>query len=258
MREGKFHGKVSIVTGSGQGIGREIALALAREGASVVIADWNEGEAQVVTSEIVASGGTAMSVKVDISDPDQVDAMVKQTLEAFGRIDILVNNAGIGHVKSFLSITLEEWNRVLGIDLTGQFLCAQAAARVMVKQGGGRIVNVASISGERGGTGRAAYGAAKAGVILLTKVMAVELAAKGIGVNAISPGPTETDQVRECHDDATRAAYHSVLPIKRYAAPSEIANAALFLASEEASFVSGHILNVDGGFGAAGLIFEPR
>jgi 3-oxoacyl-[acyl-carrier protein] reductase len=258
MREGKFHRKVSIVTGSGQGIGREIALALAREGASVVIADWNEGEAQVVTSEIVASGGTAMSVKVDISDPDQVDAMVKQTLEAFGRIDILVNNAGIGHVKPFLSITLEEWNRVLGIDLTGQFLCAQAAARVMVKQGGGRIVNVASISGERGGTGRAAYGAAKAGVILLTKVMAVELAAKGIGVNAISPGPTETDQVRECHDDATRAAYHSVLPIKRYAAPSEIANAALFLASEEASFVSGHILNVDGGFGAAGLIFEPR
>ena len=258
MREGKFHGKVSIVTGSGQGIGREIALALAREGASVVIADWNEGEAERVTSEIVATGGIAIPVKVDISEPDQVDAMVSQTLEAFGRIDILVNNAGIGHVKPFLSITLEEWNRVLAIDLTGQFLCAQAVARVMVKRGCGRIVNVASISGERGGTGRAAYGAAKAGVILLTKVMAVELAAKGIGVNAISPGPTETDQVRECHDDATRAAYRSILPIKRYAAPSEIANAALFLASEDASFVSGHILNVDGGFGSAGLIFEPR
>ena len=258
MREGKFHGKVSIVTGSGQGIGREIALALAREGASVVIADWNEGEAERVTSEIVATGCIAIPVKVDISEPDQVDAMVSQTLEAFGRIDILVNNAGIGHVKPFLSITLEEWNRVLAIDLTGQFLCAQAVARVMVKRGCGRIVNVASISGERGGTGRAAYGAAKAGVILLTKVMAVELAAKGIGVNAISPGPTETDQVRECHDDATRAAYRSILPIKRYAAPSEIANAALFLASEDASFVSGHILNVDGGFGSAGLIFEPR
>src|ERR1035438_5372438 len=150
MREGKFHGKVSIVTGSGQGIGREIALALAREGASVVIADWNEGEAERVTSEIVATGGIAIPVKVDISEPDQVDAMVSQTLEAFGRIDILVNNAGIGHVKPFLSITLEEWNRVLEIDLTGQFLCAQAVARVMVKQGGGRIVNVASISGERG------------------------------------------------------------------------------------------------------------
>ena len=253
-----FKGKVSIITGSGQGIGREIALAMARDGASVVIADWNESRAQEVASEIVACGGIARPVKVDVSNPDQVEAMVRQILEIFGRIDILVNNAGIGHVKPFLSITLEEWNRVLGINLTGQFLCAQAVARVMLQQGGGRIINVASISGERGGTGRAAYGAAKAGVILLTKVMAVELASKGIRVNAISPGPTETEQVRECHDDATRAAYHSVLPIKRYAEPSEIANAVLFLASQEASFVHGHILNVDGGFGAAGLIFEPR
>ncbi len=258
MPNGRFQGKVSIVTGSGQGIGREIALAMGREGASVVVADWNEIKAREVASEIGAAGGAALPVKVDISDAGQVEAMVRQTLAAFGRIDVLVNNAGIGHVKPFLSITLEEWNRVLTINLTGQFLCAQAVARVMLQQGGGRIVNVASISGERGGTGRAAYGAAKAGVILLTKVMAVELAAKGIGVNAISPGPTETEQVRQCHDDATRAAYHSVLPIKRYAAPSEIANTALFLASQESSFVNGHILNVDGGFGAAGLIFEPR
>jgi 3-oxoacyl-[acyl-carrier protein] reductase len=255
MPNERFQGKVSIVTGSGQGIGREIALAMAREGASGVIADWNEVKAREVASEIAASGGIAIPVKVDVSDADQVEEMVRQTLEAFGRIDILVNNAGVGHVKPFLSITLEEWNRVLGINLTGQFLCAQAVARVMLQQGGGRIINVASISGERGGTGRAAYGAAKAGVILLTKVMAVELAAKGIGVNAISPGPTETEQVRGCHDDATRAAYHSILPIKRYATPLEIANAALFLASPEATFVNGHILNVDGGFGAAGLIF---
>lgn len=258
MHNGRFLGKVSIITGSGQGIGREIALAMAREGALTVVADWNKDKVQEVVSEIVAFGGAGLPVKIDVSDADQVEAMVRQTLDAYGHIDVLVNNAGIGHVKPFLSITLEEWNRVLSIDLTGQFLCAQAVARVMVKQGGGRIINIASISGERGGTGRAAYGAAKAGVILLTKVMAVELAAKGIGVNAISPGPTETDQVRECHDDATRTAYHSVLPIRRYAAPSEIANAALFLASQEASFVSGHILNVDGGFGAAGLIFEQR
>jgi NAD(P)-dependent dehydrogenase (short-subunit alcohol dehydrogenase family) len=195
---------------------------------------------------------------VDISDPGQVEAMVQQALKAFGRVDILVNNAGVGHVKPFLSTTFEEWNHVLAINLTGQFLCAQAVARVMLRQGGGRIVNVASVSGERGGTGRAAYGAAKAGVILLTKVMAVELVSKGIAVNAISPGPTETDQVQQCHDEATRAAYHAVLPMKRYASPSEIASAALFLASTESSFVSGHILNVDGGFGAAGLIFEPE
>jgi 3-oxoacyl-[acyl-carrier protein] reductase len=167
-----------------------------------------------------------------------------------------VNNAGIGHAKPVLETTLEEWNRVLAVNLTGQFLCAQAVARVMLAQGGGRIVNVASISGQRGGTGRAAYGAAKAGLILLTKVMAAELAAKGIAVNAISPGPTETEQVRQVHDAATREAYSRLLPMKRYAAPREIAEAALFLASDEASFVCGHILNVDGGFGASGLITE--
>jgi len=258
MTDRRFGGAVAIVTGSGQGIGRAIALALAREGASVVIVDWNENTARDVAAEINAAGGKSIALQVDISDADQVGSMVQQTLKAFGRIDILINNAGVGHVKLFLSITLEEWNRVLAINLTGQFLCAQAVARVMLRQGAGRIVNVASISGERGSTGRAAYGAAKAGVILLTKVMAVELADKGIAVNAISPGPTETDQVRQCHDDATRAAYQSVLPLKRYASPSEIANAALFLASSDSSFVTGHILNVDGGFGAAGLVFEHQ
>jgi NAD(P)-dependent dehydrogenase (short-subunit alcohol dehydrogenase family) len=257
MRDRAFRGAVAIVTGSGQGIGRAIALAFAREGAAVLIADWNEEAAREVTTEITGSGGKAIALKVDISDPGDVNAMVQHALDAFGRIDVLINNAGIGHVKPFLSISLEEWNRVLAINLTGQFLCAQAVARVMLRQGSGRIVNVASISGERGGTGRAAYGAAKAGVILLTKVMAVELAAEGIAVNALSQGPTETDQVREFHDPATRAAYHRVVPMKRYASPSEIASAALFLASPEASFVNGHILNADGGFGAAGLIFEP-
>jgi NAD(P)-dependent dehydrogenase (short-subunit alcohol dehydrogenase family) len=254
----RLAGKVAMVTGAGRGIGREVALCFAREGATVVLADINAEMAQAVAEEIIASGGNALAVAVDISDAAQVSSLVHRALESTGKIDILVNNAGIGHVRDFLSITLEEWNHVLNINLTGQFLCAQAVARVMADQGGGRIVNVASISGERGGTGRAAYGAAKAGVILLTKVMAVELAEKGIAVNAISPGPTETDQVRECHDDATRAAYCGLLPMRRYAQPAEIAQAALFLASQEASFVTGHILNVDGGFGAAGLITESR
>jgi len=250
--------KIAVVTGSGQGIGREIALGLARRGATVIVADWNLATAEAVRHEIRAFGGSALVVEVDISDAAQVEAMVERVLDAYGRIDILINNAAIGHAKPFLEISLEEWNRVLAINLTGQFLCAQAVARAMVERGGGRIVNVASISGQRGGTGRAAYGAAKAGVILLTRVMAVELAARGIAVNAISPGPTETDQVRQCHDDATRAAYRERLPMRRYADPAEIAKAALFLASDEASFVSGHILNVDGGFDAAGLIYEPR
>lgn len=251
-------GKVAVVTGSGRGIGREIALALARESATLVVADINEEMARVVTEEIISGGGRALAAAVDITDAVQVSRLVHRALETYSRIDILVNNAGIGHAKDFLSITLEEWDKVLKVNLTGQFLCAQAVARVMAGQGGGRIVNVASISGERGGTGRAAYGAAKAGVILMTKVMAVELAAAGIAVNAISPGPTETDQVRECHDDATRRAYYATLPMRRYAQPAEIAQAALFLATQEASFVTGHILNVDGGFGAAGLMNESR
>lgn len=256
MTNSKLHDKNAIVTGSGRGIGREIALSFAREGATVLVADINGAMARDVAQEIVSGGGRATSFALDISDSAQVSALVNHALQEFGKIDVLVNNAGIGHVRDFLSITLEEWNRVLNINLTGQFLCAQAVARIMVRQGRGRIVNVASISGERGGTGRAAYGAAKAGVILLTKVMAVELAAKGVSVNAISPGPTETDQVRECHGDSTRAAYYSTLPMRRYAQPNEIAKAALFLATEDASFVTGHILNVDGGFGAAGLMSE--
>lgn len=244
-----------VVTGAGAGIGREIAMVFAAEGAHVGVTDVDESTAAAVAGEIRGQGGVAHSHYVDVANHQSINTMMEAMAQALGGLDILVNNAGIGLTKSFLATSLDEWNRVLQVNLTGTFLCSQAAARIMIARGRGRIINLASISGERGGTGRAAYGASKAGVILLTKVMAVELAAKGVIVNAISPGPTETEQVRQCHDDATRDAYHRLLPLARYAEPREIAAAALFLASDESGFVAGHILNVDGGFGAAGLIF---
>ncbi|TWA57327.1 enoyl-ACP reductase-like protein [Azospirillum baldaniorum] len=163
--------------------------------------------------------------------------------------------AGIGSSTPFLDVLLEDWNRTIAVNLTGAFLVAQAAARVMVGHGGGRIVNVTSPSGQRGGRGRAAYGASKAGLELLTKVMAVELAEHGITVNAIAPGPIETEMVRHAHDARTRAAYSRLIPMAGYGSPEDIGAAAVFLCSDESRYVHGHVLNVDGGFGSAGLIF---
>jgi 3-oxoacyl-[acyl-carrier protein] reductase len=250
--------KVAIITGSGRGIGREMARLFAAEGAKVAVADVHEETARRTAEEITAGGGEACPFGVDITDPAGVESMTRLVVGHWGTLDILVNNAGIGLNKSFLETTLAEWQRVLAVNLTGTFLCAQAAAREMVRQGAGRIVNVASISGQRGGQGRAAYGSAKAGVILLTKVMAVELAPRGVTVNAIAPGPVDTDQSRESHTPATRRAYQERIPLGRYGEHREVAAAALFLASDEATFVNGAVLNVDGGFGAAGLMFDPH
>ena len=254
----RLEGKAAIITGSGQGIGREMATVFVEEGAAVVIADVQGDLADRAAGELRSEGFEVIGVEVDITDSGQVDAMVVKVVDAFGRIDVLVNNAGIGLSASFLETTPEDWERVIRTNLTGTFLCSQAVARVMVAQGEGRIVNVGSISGQRGAQNRAAYGASKAGVIQLTRVMAVELAAKGVRVNAISPGPVDTYQSRTTHTEATRRAYLDRMPIGRYGERREIAAAALFLASEESGFVVGHILNVDGGFGSAGLRFDPE
>jgi len=204
--------KVVIITGSGRGIGREMAGAFAAAGARVAVADLNEESAQRTAAAIAAGGGDACPVGMDITDPAQIDGLIRLVTRRWGRLDILVNNAGVGLNKPFLDTTLAEWERQLRVNLTGTFLCAQAAAREMVRQGSGRIVNVASISGQRGGQGRSAYGAAKAGVILLTRVMAVELGPQGVTVNAIAPGPVDTDQSRGTHTPATRRAYHDRIP----------------------------------------------
>jgi NAD(P)-dependent dehydrogenase (short-subunit alcohol dehydrogenase family) len=250
--------RVAIVTGAGRGIGRSIGLRLAREGASIVVADIVRENAASVAAEIEAAGGKALAMPVDVTDAASVEQLIAETVRRYGQLDILVNNAGIGLTKLFLNTTLQEWERVLRTDLTGVFLCAQAAARVMVRQGGGRIINIASLSGQRGGTGRSAYGAAKAGVTALTKVLSVELAPYHITVNEIAPGPVNTEMTAITHDAATRQAYHDLIPMRRYAERDEIAAAAAFLASDDAAYINGHTLNVDGGFRAAGLIFDLK
>lgn len=254
----RLEGKVAIVTGGARGIGFAVAKAFAREGAAVAVADVNEAGARDAARTLEADGARALPVAVNVADHASVEAMVSAVLGAFGRVDILMNNAGVGGKTPFLETSLEEWNRIVGINLTGAFMVAQAVAREMVKGGGGKIVNIASLSGQRGGNGRAAYGSAKAGLELLTKVMAVELAPYGINVNNIAPGAIETELAKFAHDEATRAAYNYLIPMTRYGTPEEIADAAVFLCSDEARYVQGHTLNVDGGFRAAGLMFGDR
>ncbi|ANL51020.1 3-oxoacyl-(acyl-carrier-protein) reductase 4 (plasmid) [Rhizobium phaseoli] len=246
--------KIALITGGARGIGFAIAQRLAAEGAILVIADINEQGAREAAAALGPEKG--LGVAVNVADGSSVDAMVKTIVDRYGRIDILVNNAGIGGNTPFLDITPEEWNRTISINLTGAFLVAQACARVMAKQGSGKIINIASLSGQRGGHGRGAYGAAKAGLELLTKVMAVELSEFGINVNNIAPGAIETEMAKFAHDRPTRAAYNYLIPMTRYGTPEEIADAAVFLSSEESKYIQGHTLNVDGGFRAAGLMFR--
>ena len=237
--------KVAIVTGAAKGIGRAIAERLADEGARVVFAD--------IDAEAAADAARGAPVaQLDVADPAQVRAMVDGVVAAQGGLDILVNNAGIMDRMPFLDMTPEFWDRVTGINLRGAFLCGQAAARAMVAQGrGGRIVNVASNSGYFGGRGRAAYGASKAGLMNLTQTMAIELAEHGINVNAVAPGPTKTGP----HiPDEPWPTVKARMPLARFGTPEEIAAVAAFLASEDASFVTGHTYGVDGGYTQAGIM----
>jgi NAD(P)-dependent dehydrogenase (short-subunit alcohol dehydrogenase family) len=247
----RLQDRVAVVTGAGRGIGRTIAGKMGAEGARVVVADRDEALAKQTAADLKAA-----PMFVDIGDPQSVEKLFAAVLEQFGRIDILVNNAGVGITKLVVDIAIEDWERVIRINLTGSFLCCQQAARQMIRQKKGRIVNIVSLSGQRGGVGRGAYGASKAGLEVLTKILAVELADYGINVNAIAPGPILTEVARTMHTQETRDAYHRLTPLRRYGEPREIADAAVFLASDEATYITGHTLNVDGGFQAAGLMFE--
>ena len=250
-----FAGRTALITGAASGIGREIALQLASTGANVVVADIAP-ERKNVVDFIENHDGNVVGVEVDVCEPHSVENMVATANQHFNGIDIFVHCAGIGIEKPFLETSLDDWNKIINVDLTGTFLCCRAVARTMLNRNWGRIITLASTAGIRGGFNRAAYGAAKGAVISLTKVMAVELAPYGITVNALAPGAIETEMVSKMHSPETRKIYTAAIPAARYGTPSETAAAAIFLASEQASYINGHILAVDGGFLAAGLMKE--
>ena len=248
-----FSGRTAIVTGSGTGIGAAIARRLAASGAAVTLADKDEASAEKVFAEITAAGGKAAVCKVDIRFPDQVQAMIDSSRSRFGAAHIMICNAGLGAQKHFLDTPLETLQTMLEVNVVGTFLCAQAAARDMVALGGGRIVTFSSHSGRLGSSGRAAYAAAKGGIIAMTRVMAVDLAQHRITVHAIAPGPIDVPRSRHQHTGERRDAWHRAVPLGRYGEPEEVAGVALFLASDDASYVTGQTISVDGGFTAAGL-----
>jgi NAD(P)-dependent dehydrogenase (short-subunit alcohol dehydrogenase family) len=247
-----FSGRVALVTGGASGIGFAVASQLAELGAKIAIADVNIDGARAAADKL--SNASTLAVQVDVQEPAEVATMVDTVVDHYGKLDILVHSAGVGIEKSFLETSPEEWRRLIDIDLSGTFYCAQAAARKMVENQYGRIVLLSSTAGLRGGTGRTAYGAAKGGVIALTKVMAVELAQYGITANALAPGAIETELVARMHSDETRRVYRAGIPLDRYGTPEETAFTGVFLASEQAGYVTGHILGVDGGFLAAGIM----
>lgn len=251
-----LRGKVATVTGAGQGMGAAIANRFAEEGASVIVSDIDLDRAESVAAAIRAAGGQADAVRIDVTDQADAQTLVDTARRLHGRLDIHVNNAGVSTTKLFLDLSPADFKFNLDVNLMGAFLCGQAAARLMKAQGGGRIINITSLSGQRGGVGRGAYGASKAGLELLTKVMSVELAGWGINTNGIAPGAIKSAMSDEHHDAATRAAYTYLIPQRRYGLPREIADAAVFLASDASAHVCGHILNVDGGYLTAGLMFE--
>lgn len=247
--------KVAIITGGGSGIGRGIALNFAKEGANIVIPDINLEGARSAAKEVETLGRGSLAMEVDISKTLQVKDMVQATLNQFGKIDILVNNAVYVKYIPFLEFGEEEWDKIVKVSLGGYFLCSQAAAREMVKRREGKIVSIASMAAQIANVGSSAYSAAKAGVLALTRVMAIELGQYNINVNAISPGVIETPLMRSglIPADEIEARLKRV-PMGRVGRPEDIAMAALFLASEESSYITGHVLNVEGGFLSAGIM----
>lgn len=246
----KLKGKVALITGAATGIGEATARLFAQEGARVVIADWNAEGALDVANDLRRNGADASAYQADVSNPDDVQAMFVHTQQTYGRLDILMNNAGIGSdPKPLHETSLEDWERVIAVCLKGVFLGMKYALPMMIQGGSGNIINVASIAGIIGSPGLSPYAAAKAGVIELTKVGAAEYSRYNIRCNALAPGWTQTAMVDDYigGEDTTRARMMKGVPLRRFGRVEEIAAAALFLAGDEAQFMQGHTLVIDGG-----------
>jgi NAD(P)-dependent dehydrogenase (short-subunit alcohol dehydrogenase family) len=243
---------VAVVTGGARGIGLAIARRFLAEGRRVALLDI-DGETLAATERELNDAERVLAICCDVALPEQVRPAIDRVAARFGRIDALINNAGVAVFKPMLQTTFEEWSRVLAVNLGGPFLCTQACAPVMQASGGGAVVNIASISGLRASTLRVAYGTSKAALMHLTRQQAVELAALGIRVNAVAPGPVETAMAKAVHTPAIRASYHDAIALGRYGTPEEIAAAVSFLCSPQASYITGQVLSVDGGFEAAGI-----
>ncbi|WP_182188400.1 3-oxoacyl-[acyl-carrier-protein] reductase [Pectinatus frisingensis] len=240
-------GKVALITGASRGIGRAIALSLSAAGAAVAVNyAGNDAAAEAVRSEIIKNGGRAIIIKADVSDAAAVDAMIEKVIAEYGTIDILINNAGITKDTIVARMKQQDWTAVVNTNLSGVFNCCKPAAKLMMKKRAGKIVNMASVVGLTGNIGQANYAAAKAGVIGFTKSLARELAARGITVNAVAPGFISTDMTAVLSDKARENILNGI-PLKKMGSPEDVADAVLFLVSGRADYITGQVINVDGG-----------
>jgi len=238
--------KIAIVTGAGQGIGQAIAVRLAQEGAEVVISDINLQSAEQTASRIRQMGRKSLALKADVANFEDVQAMVEKSTQEFGRVDILVNNAGVTKDNLLVRMTQQQWDWVISVNLKGAFNCTKAVVPLMMRNRYGRIINIASVIGLVGNTGQANYAASKAGIIGLTKSAAKELASRGITVNAVAPGYIQTEMTERLPEQA-KEAFLKTVPLQRVGLPQDVAGVVAFLASEDASYITGQVINIDGG-----------
>ncbi|OQW98725.1 MAG: hypothetical protein BWK68_00200 [Elusimicrobia bacterium A5] len=247
MCEQKLKDKVAIITGGAQGIGRAIAEKLGSEGAKIIIVDVMEEAAKKTADEISkAQNVETLSLKVDVSSSQETEQMIKKTVEKFGKIDIMINNAGITRDNLLIRMSDDEWDKVISINLKGVFNCSKAAAKIMMKQRAGKIVNIASVVGLMGNAGQANYSASKGGVIALTKTMARELASRNINVNAVAPGFIKTAMTEKLSDEQKKK-LTDLIPLARLGEAQDVANIVAFLCTDESSYITGEVISVNGG-----------